>query len=202
MIYLLRHGQFSEEYAKCYIGQKDIPLSRIGRQQAQYWKTELKDIPFNGVFCSDLDRTMETAGIILNTREDIIAMLPALREIHLGDWEGLAMQEIMENDPKAWQERGEQFASFRPPNGENFQDLYNRVIPVFLKIVENMKGNILIVAHAGVNRMILCYLLNKPIQELFSIPQDEGALNLIDRVDHNLVIKKMNMVPDFGPDQG
>ena len=89
-----------------------------------------------------------------------------------------------------------QIADFRPPGGESFLDLQQRVVPVFEKAVDNAGRNILIVAHAGVNRMILCHLLDIPPGNLFRLSQDWGAMNLIERQAPNgFRIQSINLLP-------
>ncbi len=48
-------------------------------------------------------------------------------------------------------------------------------------ILENLRGNLLVVGHAGVNRVILCHLLGMPLDRLFSIAQDFATLSIITR---------------------
>jgi probable phosphoglycerate mutase len=86
-------------------------------------------------------------------------------------------------------------ARFRPPAGESFLDLQQRVVPVFEKEVDHAGGNILMVAHAGVNRMILCHLLGMPPEHLFRLVQDWGSMNLIDRQAGKYRIHCLNLRP-------
>ena len=51
------------------------------------------------------------------------------------------------------------------------------------------------VAHAGVNRMILCSLLNKNLQDLFTIPQAYGCLNIIDNEGKERLVQEINRNP-------
>lgn len=179
-VYLMRHGHIARGEARRYIGQTDLPLSRKGVSQARKWGERLKKVRFDGIFASYLARSRDTAAIIAQGREAMLTVLPELREIHLGRWEGLTMSEVMNRFPVEYRERGKNMAFHRVQEGESFIDLQARVIPVFEDIVEGMDGHILIVGHAGVNRVILCHLLGIPLHNLFVLGQDYGALNLID----------------------
>ena len=106
--------------------------------------------------------------------------IAALREINLGRWEGLTQEQVQINYPDLWKHRGQDPANCRPPDGESFKDLSARVVPAFETIARQAQGNILVVAHAGVIRVILCHLLDIPLVHVFRIGQDYGALNLID----------------------
>jgi len=194
-IYLLRHGEIVGSEKKSYIGQTDVSLSPKGLRQAAWWKEELSRVEFEKVFSSDLMRAFDTARIVSGIPDLDIEATSQLREINLGDWEGELMADIKTRFPYAWEERGRHMKSFRTPNGESFQDLHERVIPVFLKIMTEVHGNVLVVAHAGVNRMILCHIFKRPIQELFSIPQDYAALNLIEYREGGPLVSKINRTP-------
>lgn len=195
MIYLLRHGEIVGSEKKRYIGQTDVPLNSKGLRQAAWWKKELSHVDFEAIYASDLIRAFDTAKIVSNVLDSHIQVLSQLREISLGDWEGAFMENIRNRFPEAWAERGRHMDSFQVPNGESFQDLHERVIPVFQKIAAEALGNVLMVAHAGVNRIILCHVLKRPIQELFSIPQDYAALNLIENGHGKPFVVSMNILP-------
>ena len=195
MIYLLRHGETVGGEKKRYIGQTDLPLSEKGRNQAAWWKKELARIDFETVCTSDLVRAFDTAAIVSGFSSSSIRVLPPLREISLGDWEGAFMEDIRIRFPEAWAERGRHMDSFRVPKGESFQDLHDRVIPLFQEIAAESAGNVLLVAHAGVNRVILCHVLGKPTRDLFSIPQDNAALNLIDHREGRFSVLTLNRTP-------
>ena len=165
---------------KRYIGQTDRPLSPVGRDQAQWWSQKLSDVSFEAIYTSDLKRSKETAEILAAGREISIQPKTGLREINLGQWEGRTIASVRSHFPDEFRRRGLDFGGYRPPEGESFRDLQERVLPVFQEIVSAARGNMLIVAHAGVNRVILCHVLGMPIKHLFRIAQDDGCLNVIE----------------------
>jgi probable phosphoglycerate mutase len=79
-----------------------------------------------------------------------------------------------------WALRGENFLNSRPPLGESFRDLAKRVWPAFEKVKALATGNVLVVAHQAVNRVILARERNIPLTELLTIPQPTGALNILE----------------------
>ena len=73
-------------------------------------------------------------------------------------------------------------AHTRPEGGESFADVQARVWPAFEGIAAQAQGKAgatLVVAHAGVNRVLLCRLLGMPLAHLFRLGQDYCGLNLI-----------------------
>ena len=197
MIYLLRHGEIADATDRRYIGQTDCALSESGRAQAIFWKKWFHGKTITSIYCSDLVRSSETAEIILADRPLEIRIDPLLREINLGDWDGRPMQDIRTEFPVEWKQRGECIDTFRPPKGESFTDLYRRVVPVFEQIADIASPPVLIVGHAGVNRVILCRVLGMPIRNLFAIGQNYGALNIIEKGKAELKVAAMNVGASF-----
>lgn len=197
-IYLLRHGEIRQEPGgRRYIGQTDLPLSLSGIRQAERWQVFFDTIDLAAVYCSDLQRSEQTAQVIVRGHDMEVAPLAALREIDLGAWEGLPFKTVRSEQRQAYERRGRDPGGYRPPSGESFGDLQARVVPCFEEIVGEHNGNLLIVGHAGVNRVLLCYLLGMPLNHLFRIGQDYAALNVI-RVDApGIRVQAVNVFPDL-----
>lgn len=196
-ILLLRHGEiFGPTDPKRFLGQTDLPLSEHGRRQAQWWRQCLFEVPLAGIVSSDLDRCRKTAQIIAADRSVAVETHPGLREIHLGRWEGMSFNRVKADWPHAFRERGDDIAAFRPPQGESFKDLRQRVVPVFEEAIDQAGSPLLVVAHAGVNRMILCHILGLATENLLRLAQGYGAMNLIDRSGGAYRLHALNWLPD------
>ena len=98
--------------------------------------------------------------------------------------------------PAEWQRREKDLVTFRPPGGESFRDLAVRIEPVFNQMVQAPEGDILIVAHAGVNRVILCRVLGMDLANLFRLGQDYGSLNLLEPKKDEWRLVAMNIPAD------
>ncbi|MGB6067845.1 MAG: histidine phosphatase family protein [Desulfomonilaceae bacterium] len=192
-VYLLRHGEIVSRNS--FVGQRDLPLTEEGIRQAYWWNEIFEGVELDKIYCSDLGRTVQTAEILSGKPKEMLKFMPEFREIQLGDWEGLAVAEVAQRFPQEWHERGSCLATFRPPGGESFQDLKERVIPVFQRIVDKARGDTMIVSHAGVNRVILCHLLGAPLDNVFRLKQDYGSLNLIEFDGELFQICAVNMRP-------
>ena len=179
-IFLLRHGEIqSLKEGKRYIGWQDVALSDVGLAQARKWADYLSGAALKNIYCSDLIRCLKTAQIIGARCSVEPKVIPELREICLGQWDGRCFDTIQSLYPQAFLERGDQIADHRPPGGESFGDLQERVWPVFKAIAHRHSSPTLIVTHAGVIRVLLCRILGMPLSNLFSIGQAHGALNII-----------------------
>jgi len=194
LIYLVRHGEIEISPGKRFVGQIDLPLSKKGIKQAEYLQQQLSCVSLKGIFCSDLQRSQQTAQLIAEKHRTDISLVQELKEIKLGEWEGKLFEEIYRTYPKEFKKRGEDIVHYHPPGGESFYDLHQRVITAFNKIITSTKGNILIVGHAGVNRMILCHIMGIPLNNLFIISQDYGCLNIMLQGNFGYRIRLLNRV--------
>ena len=193
-IYLLRHGAIELPRAQAMVGQIDLPLSAKGIKQAERWREVFTPGCFDLMYCSDLTRSIHTAEIISQGRIDRIEVVPSLREIDLGAWEGLSRNVIQKQFPVEWAKRQENVTGHRPPGGESFVDLKERIVPVFDHIASSSGDNVLIVGHAGVNRVILSAVLGMPLTNIFRLKVDYGSLSTIDVVKNEKRIITMNAI--------
>lgn len=197
LVYLVRHGDIGEGKDKRYIGQLDIPLSILGKQQALSLKETFSRVPLDKIYCSDIARVQQTADMIASAHQIVPLDRVELRELYMGDWEGKPFSEIKAKYPKEFKERGEDIANYRPPLGESFLDCYKRVIPVFESLAQSDESTVLIVGHAGVNRVILCHVLGIPLENVFRFEQSYGCVNLICKEGFEYRLKYLNSTVNY-----
>jgi alpha-ribazole phosphatase len=192
-IYLVRHGRIqAADGQRRYIGQMDVPLNDEGIKQARYLQERFAGIELGAVYCSDLYRSRQTAEIIVADRIISLVVCKNLREIDVGEWEGCTFTDIAQRFPAHFKARGSDIAYYPIPGGESFVACSKRVIALFHEILKTSVRNILIVGHAGTNRLLLCHALGLPVSNLFRIGQDYGCLNLIWYGNEGYQVKLMN----------
>ena len=178
LIYIIRHGEIDRHSPRCFLGQTDLALNANGIRQAQALHEHLKHIPFNQVFTSPLQRAVQTAVLVSGISPESLIRIEAFKEINLGAWEGLTIDEVRDRFPGAYEQRGQDLECFRPQGGESFADLSARCYPALLTLANIYPGPLLVVAHAGVNRVLLSRMQQRPLQQLFNIPQDYCGINV------------------------
>ena len=193
-IYLLRHGQIVPYERKTFIGQSEVLLSQVGIEQAEAWQEYFQKKLPGKIFCSDLKRCVVTAKIVAGPFPERIYVKKEFREISLGQWQGVAVEDIQNDFPGQYELRGNNLKEFRPPEGECFYDLSQRVLPTFYALFEQAAGDVLIVSHAGVIRVILADILKIDLNDIFQIPQDYGALNIVEADREGLKVVKINQL--------
>jgi probable phosphoglycerate mutase len=192
-IYLIRHGKITQEDdQRRYIGQIDLPLSEEGVKQAQHLQRRFEHAGISAVYCSDLCRSVNTAKIVVGQRPVEIIVRQDLREVFMGEWEGCTFGDIATRFPNEFKARGNDIGYYRVPGGESFADCSQRAVAALEDIVRAPGGNVIIIGHAGLNRLILCHALGIPISNLFRISQDYGCLNILQSTSFGYQVNLMN----------
>ena len=193
-IYLIRHGQVAGFDQPRYNGQADVALTELGIEQYHRLTERLTDAAITACYSSDLSRCTIGAEIICQKFGLQPVVRSELRELNIGAWEGLPWQEIKATWPDGWKARLADLVNYRVPGGENLLDVEARVMPVINEIVERHKEEqVLVVAHGGVNRIVLLNAIGAPLAGMFTIEQNYGCLNIIDYyTDERATVKLLN----------
>lgn len=172
----MRHGQVPQVVPRRFLGQRDVPLDAEGVHQALRAAKFLAEETIDAAWSSDLLRTRATAEAVLAPHGIMAEADPLLREISLGSWEGLTVEEVRRQYPGEYERRGQTMADYRTPGGESFRDVQGRAVR-FLSRLESCSGTVLVVAHGGFNRTLLCHVTGRDLADLFSIKQEYCCLN-------------------------
>lgn len=150
---LLRHGE--PEGSHGFRGHSDFVLTPTGWQQLRE-ATAIRPAPWQSIVTSPLKRCADFAHEIAAELGLTACVEPDLREMSFGDWEGVSFDVVRERWPDLLKGFSRDPSTATPPNGESLQQLSERVLPVWDSIVERHRGqHVLVVAHGGVNRVIL-----------------------------------------------
>jgi broad specificity phosphatase PhoE len=184
IFYLFRHGETDWNKEKRFMGQTDIPLNDIGKEQAKNLAKRVKELGLVDLYSSDLLRAKETAELI-------VSQLPykldvkydsRLREINGGLCEGLRVSEMKHRFPSWWKENERDSYTTRFPEGENFYDLVHRVTKTLEEISRNYSDNqkVGIVTHGGVIIALVAYILGVPHDKRDRIILDNCGITTIE----------------------
>ena len=178
-VFLIRHcrPQFAENVGIC-LGRKDIPLSKEGIAEAEQLKRYFSNISLRGIYSSPLIRARHTAEIIADNKMNVI-IRNDFSELNMGKWDGMSFAEIKEKYPLEYIERGKDFQNYTVEDGESMADCQTRAVKELYNTVQETSGDILIVAHAGVNRAIISEILGIGIKDSFAFKHEYGSVNIL-----------------------
>jgi bisphosphoglycerate-dependent phosphoglycerate mutase len=118
-LYLVRHGATPLTAEDRFSGAANIHLSDEGQDQVKHLAQRLADNHISAVYCSPLDRTMETATILSKPHQLSPISIDGLREISHGHWEGLSRKEVEEQFPDEYTAWEADPFTFAPEGGES-----------------------------------------------------------------------------------
>ena len=147
----------------------------------------------SAIYCSDLARAVKSADILAQPYGLVPVRVPALKERSFGVWEGMTFLEIKQNYPVEFEAWANNPLEYSPIGGESTAGVKERVIPAVERIIKKHAGlHVAIVAHGGINRIVLCHILGVPLENIFRIEQDYAAVNIVEFWDKYPVLKLLN----------
>lgn len=181
---MVRHGESSYNVERRVQGHCDLSrLTETGQQGAGQVGRALRDLKFDAVYSSPLQRAKETAELILAhlgpgldsglnggngsngaSQPPLLKLTDALKEINLVQWEGLTFQEVEEQYPegfRCWRDRPHELVMQRetPDGPQDFYPvpaLYDQARQFWQEVLpQHPDQTILVVAHSGINRCLI-----------------------------------------------
>lgn len=175
---LIRHTSLQVGQGICY-GQTDVDVAESFAQEAIKTKAKLNDMLNNlqvdAVFTSPLQRCVKLAHA-LSLAE--IKHDNRLKELHFGEWEMQAWDDIPREMFDVW---AQNYAELAPPNGETFSQLQQRGIAFLNDLMnEYTSKHVVVVTHGGMIRAMLAHVLNMQLKGLFRFNVDYGSITQLD----------------------
>ncbi len=155
MLIFARHGETVAGVEGRFEGFSDSPLTEKGKKQAELLGEYLKNKKSLKILVSPRGRAVATARIVAGILGIDFQIDERLIEVCYGSWETKKINTL--KDFPLWKQREEDFFRFRHPGfyhtfpGESYEDLYQRLLPVFSEL-ENLNQAVILIAHSGVLR--------------------------------------------------
>ncbi len=194
-VLLVRHGESTWNAERRVQGQLDPPLSGEGRRQAGLLARRLAGRTLAGFYSSDLQRAMETSTLVGDALGQAPVPLPSLREIYLGEWEGVRTEDIARRFPKVWEKwvrepdwdlvpGAESGASFEARAGDAIAGIFNL----------HASGEVLVVTHGGVIQVALHQAIGRTSRGLFLFKIQNTSISILERRHGRVTIGGVNDV--------
>lgn len=158
-LWFVRHGESTANAAAMFAGHDDVDLTPQGEQQARDLAPYFAGLPVERVLSSDLKRAWRTAALAWPRPVPRVERVRALRERHMGGWEGRPYADLTPDDRAcltAWE--GE------PPGGESQAMLARRVLG-WLATEDDGRSTALFV-HGGLIRTVVGLLDDVPTDQI------------------------------------
>ncbi len=188
-VIIVRHGQTNENAGKIIIGREiDVLLNKVGILQAKKLGEFLKNEKIDFAYVSPQKRAVHTAQEVLKFHTSVkIVKTPHLREQNLGIYEAVGKSEWKEIKKNT----KEPFHLFKPPKGESYFELQERVKTFFNTLLDKHKNDtVLVVSHGGTLGMLYLHLFDKEITEAnYNVHKPENTALTILEIYENAPIK-------------
>jgi len=189
----VRHGDTELNSRERFWGQTDVELSEAGLRQAERLRDRLAAERIDSVYSSDLKRALATAETIASRHGQQVIACPELREVNFGELEGLAFDEIGQRYPefaKLWITRDPEL---KYPGGDSIKEFTARVITFLSRLDKHaVEETILIVAHSGVLRTLICQLAGIDLKKRWQFRTDLASLSIVETYPQGAIINLLN----------
>lgn len=192
-VLLVRHGQTKSNITGYFMGWSNEDISDLGYAQVRSLSSRLAKFPIATIYTSPLKRAMNTARILAEPHKLELNVLDDLTEIGLGDWQGLHRDEISQKWPEIWRQSRIDPSVVTFPNGENFQQLTERAVRAFNRIVaDNTNRHTLAVTHDAVIRVLAAHVLGTSNSIYRHMEINNASLSVIRVEDDRMRLVTLN----------
>jgi len=188
---LIRHAEPEASVHGRVYGVLDVALSKRGLHDAKKLASAVRGLALDAVYASPLRRAVETAIPLARERGLELTLHEGLREVDFGELEGRTYEEIGEDHADLFRAWATNPSAIRFPGGEDYVGLKARVLTAVEEIRERTTSAA-IVAHGGVNRVVLADALGLPDDAIFRLDQPYCALSVIDWIDGSPLVRAVN----------
>lgn len=195
-IYLVRHGQTIRGREETFRGRMDVPLDDTGRSQAASTAKALREANLAAVYTSPLSRATDTARAIAVPHNLNVAVLEALTDIDVGEWEGLSTDQIRSEYGKLYLDWQTGPDSFTFPGGESLSDVSARAISALGSILSSHSPDdeVVVVSHRVLTKLILLDILHAPVSSFWKLSQGPCCINVVNHTEAGYIVEAVNCV--------
>lgn len=179
-LYLVRHGEKAKgDFFNSRLRHNDQPLSAFGRRQALSIGKYFPRGSIQAIYISEYLRTEQTALPLASELGLVPIKDRRLNEMDIGIAENLSLDELREMHPKVWKALQDRKGDFRWPEGETGAEAQKRIVG-FIQEHTAQEDDILIVAHDGIIRILVCYVLGLPVHQRYRFQVDTASITEIE----------------------
>jgi broad specificity phosphatase PhoE len=179
-LWLVRHGESTWNSARRLQGGRDAPLSPRGRIQARALAAGLASVRFDALYTSPLSRARDTAAVCGAALGLEPVALDDLREVGLGDWEGLTVETVLAQDGDRYERWLRAPVEHPPARGEAMAALAGRVRGALDRLAaRHPEGSVLVVSHGGAIASALCGWLGRPLNAIWTLRLDNASITRV-----------------------
>jgi broad specificity phosphatase PhoE len=189
---LARHGETMWNVDKVFRGRADVNLDEVGIKQAELLGKYLSNWELEAIYSSPVKRALDTASIVARYHKVAVRIAQGLIDFDFGEWQSLPEQEVKKLYPAILNEWHNNPDKVKMPGGESLEDVRRRAVEVVNDVLSRHEGNVLLVSHRVVIKVLVCYLLGLDNSHFRNIKQDVGGITIFNYSDGRFVLTRHN----------
>ena len=181
-LHLVRHGETEWNRLGRFQGQQDIALNPRGLAQAKETARAMADDGVIALYSSPLQRTMQVANEISRLAGVPVVPLPGVKELDLGELEGVTGVEMRTNWPDVYSAWSQDPGTLSMPKGESLSQLQDRAWRSLQEVEKAHSGDdvIVVVSHNFTIRTIIHKVLGLPLANFHRLSLDLSSVSTVE----------------------
>lgn len=189
---LTRHGETAWNVEKVFRGRVDVNLDEVGIRQAELLGKYLSDWQLQAIYSSPLKRALDTANIVARYQRVGVHITQGLIDFDFGEWQSLPEKEVKRLYPALLDEWRNNPHKVKMPGGESLEDVRERAVELVNDVLSAHQGNVVLVSHRVVIKVLICYLLGLDESRFWNISQDVCGITIFNYADGRFVLTRHN----------
>jgi broad specificity phosphatase PhoE len=189
---LARHGETVWNVEKIFRGRADVNLDDVGVRQAELLGRYLSNWQLEAIYSSPLRRALDTANMIARYQKAAVGIAEGLTDFDYGEWQSLPERQVKRLYPALFNEWHSNPHKVATPGGESLEDVRTRAVEAANGILAKHQGNVLLVSHRVVIKVLVCHLMGLDNSHFWNIRQDVCGITVFDCTDGRFVLTRHN----------
>ncbi len=192
-IYITRHSKTLWNEQRRLQGCKDSPLTKIGKENALALRDHIKDLSFDAIYSSPIQRAYTTATLLFG-HDDMIIKDDRIREMNFGILEGCSIDELTGEKQKEYNDLWKHPEySLGIEGGESYDDIENRVRDFLDDLKKSGNEKVFVVTHGFCFIIMLGMIMGLKRQDYTKINSrvvDGCSLTIVDYSNHRFTVEQ------------
>jgi probable phosphomutase (TIGR03848 family) len=192
--YFVRHGVTAHTGHKLTGWTEGVSLTKEGRDQAERAAESLREVSFEAIYSSPIDRTRETAEIVARPHGLKVRTSKGIGEVGYGAWTGRSLKVLART--KIWATLQRWPSSVRFPEGDTLREVQVRAVEELERFRErHPSGNVCVVSHADTIKLALAHYMGIHIDLFQRILVAPASVSVLHVGSYGPQILSLNALP-------
>jgi len=199
-LYLMRHGQTYEPRLDAPMAgaseDPELPLTEAGRAGVIETAGAMRHLALDAIYSSTFRRSRETARLVGEPHGLAPESFAALTELHVYPEGGTLTHVARRYLALARELASKPATDVRLDCGRSVAEILADAHAALHETLSGEAKRVLVVAHGGLNRLLLTSFLGIPLERFLALDQDFACVNVIDFVPGGFaVVRAVNVTP-------